>query len=600
MGESVLIGLTSVIVLGVSAQWMAWRLNMPPILFLLVFGLLAGPVTGFLDPDGLLGKLLVPLVSVSVAIILFEGGLSLRLAELKEIGKVVRSLITTGVLLTWILTALAAHWVLALDWDISILLGAILVVTGPTVIGPMLRHVRPVGRVSNILKWEGITIDPVGALLAVLVFEGILAGGEIQLASAAIISAILKTVVLGSALGVLGAWILVFLMRRYLIPDILQEAVTLMTVIGVFALSNTLQAESGLFAVTLMGIVFANQKRVTVRHIVEFKENLRVLIISILFVLLAARLHQSDLQYLQSGSLLFLAILMFVIRPLVTMVATRGSELNWKERVFIGWMAPRGIVAAAVSAIFALRLLERGHPQAEYIVPVTFWVIISTVAIYSTTAGPLANLLGLARANPQGVLFIGAHSWAQKMAKMLMELGFQVVLVDSNAANAGRAKRNGLRAYHGNILSEHILDVIELDNVGRLLAMTPNDEANSLAGLHFIKIFGRSEIYQLPPDKKDSSKDKEYSPHLRGRFVFGEGVSYPYLSSRFDSGATLKTVMLTKEFGFEDFKNRYKKQGIPLFMVNENKKLQVFTAENPPVPKPGCVLVVLVDAEEGL
>jgi len=275
-------------------------MRMPSILFLLVFGFLAGPVTGLLDPDALLGELLLPIVSISVAIILFEGGLTLRLEELREIGGVVLALVTLGAIVTWSLAAAAAHFVLGLEVQVAVLLGAVLVVTGPTVIGPLLRHVRPTGRVADILKWEGIVIDPIGALLAVLVFEALL--------------------------------------------------------VGAFVLSNHLQAESGLFAVTLMGLVLDNQKHVAVKHILDFKENLSVLIISALFILLSDRLEPSHFSHFGMESVLFLAILIFVARPTSVLTSTLRSDLDWRERLFLSWMAPRGIVAAAVASVFALKL----------------------------------------------------------------------------------------------------------------------------------------------------------------------------------------------------------------------------------------------------
>ncbi|MCW9094219.1 MAG: cation:proton antiporter, partial [Ignavibacteriaceae bacterium] len=305
MNEEKLIELASIAVLGIVAQWLAWRLRFPSILFFLVIGFIAGPVTGFLHPDGLMGELLLPIVSISVALILFEGGLTLRLGELRDVGRVVITLIIVGAIITWIIASAAAHYILMLDLRLSILLGAILIVTGPTVIGPLLSHVRPLKRVSTILKWEGILIDPVGAILAVLVFEAIIAG-EISEASTVIFLGILKTLLIGGVIGFGMARLLLLLMKKFLIPDILQESVAFVMVIAAFVFSNILQPESGLLTVTLMGLFMDNQKLVSIKHIVEFKENLRVIIISSIFILLAARLQFSDFENFDLSTIAFL------------------------------------------------------------------------------------------------------------------------------------------------------------------------------------------------------------------------------------------------------------------------------------------------------
>ena len=299
MSQLVLISLAGIIVLGIVAQLLAARLRLPSILILLIFGFLAGPVSGFLRPDELFGQLLFPFISISVALILYEGGLSLKVSDLPRVGGVVRNLVTIGALLTWGIGTVAAYLIFDLDFGLATLLGAVLVVTGPTVIGPLLRHIRPAGSVGSILMWEGIVIDPIGAVLAVLVFEAISGGGQGTTAHLSV--TIVKTVVFGGGLGLLAAALLTLLIHRYWVPDFLQNAVSLMLVVAAFTGANVLQHEAGLLAVTVMGIALANQKYVDIKHIVEFKENLRVLLISSLFILLAARLQPSDLKNVAVG-----------------------------------------------------------------------------------------------------------------------------------------------------------------------------------------------------------------------------------------------------------------------------------------------------------
>ncbi len=592
MGQHLLIGLASIVVLGIGAQWLAWRLRLPSILLLLIFGFVAGPGTGFLDPNNLFGDLLLPLVSVSVAVILFEGGLTLRMAALREIG-VVRNLITIGLLVTWVIGTGAAHLFLGLDVGLAVLLGAILVVTGPTVIVPLLRHVRPRGQLGSVVRWEGILNDPIGALLAVLVFEAVLAG-RFEGASAHAALGVLKAAFIGGTLGVLGAGVMILLLKRYWIPDFLQNPVSLMTVVTAFTVSNLLQAESGLLTVTVMGIVLGNQKTVPVKHIIEFKENLRVLLISVLFIVLAARLQIDDLRHISVSSLAFLAVLIFIARPAAVALSTLRSDLSWQERVFLSWMAPRGIIAAAVSSIFALKLAEAGHPQAGQLVPLTFLVIIGTVTIYGLTASRMARWLGVATPNPQGALIIGAHSWARDVASVLQEEGYEVLLVDTDRRNISATRLAGLPAFYASILSDSALDEIELGGIGRLLALTSNDEANSLAALHFIPAFGRSDVYQLPPEGEGENGIDEIPPHLRGRLLFGPHTTFTFFTSSFAAGAEIKKTGITEQFDYDAFRSLYGERAIPLFLVSEGGDLIVFTADNPPTPKPGQSLISLV------
>ncbi len=587
MAEILLVGIATLVVVGVGAQWLAWRLGVPSILLLLVFGFLVGPVTGLFDPDAFLGDLLLPVVSVSVAVILFEGGLSLRISELKGYGAVVRNLVTIGVGVTWLVSSLAAYYIAGLDLSISILLGAVLVVTGPTVIIPLLRHVRPVGYLASILRWEGIVIDPIGATLAVLVFEVIVAGGVLEASSAAAI-AVVKTIVIGVIAGGLGAFVLKELLKRYWIPDFLQSSVTLMLVVAIFAISDHFQSESGLLSVTLMGIFLANQKSVKVTHIAEFKENLRVLLIWTLFILLAARLRISDISYLHWGSLAFLAILIVVARPLAVLASTIGSNLKFKERFFLMCMAPRGIVAAAISSVFALKLIEQGYAQAELMVPLTFMVIIGTVALYGLGSAPVAALLGIARPNPQGVLFIGAHPWARAVATALKDEGIDVLLTDNNWANISQARMAGLGAHYGNVLSENLPHKLDLSGLGRLIALTPNDNVNSLSASQFAEEFESKRLYQLPLQDV-----KRASENVRGRLIFGKGINYSYIDNKFRAGMIIKKTKLTEEFHFDAFKARYS-GAVPMFVINESKELMVFTIDPPLIPKPGDTIISLL------
>lgn len=590
MVEHALVSLSAVVVLGISAQWLGWRMRIPSILVLLVFGILAGPVFGWIDPDALMGSLLYPVVSLAVALILFEGGLSLSVKEFRAIGSVMAWLVTLGAAVTWFIGALAAHWILGLDWSLAILLGAVLVVTGPTVIGPMLRFIRPTGRTGAILKWESIVIDPIGAMLAVLVFQVTIQSGTQP--EMVIATTVLKTIAIGAVLGLLGALALGFCLKRDLIPDYLQNPVAILFVVAAFTGANLLQSESGLLAVTIMGFALANQKAVSVQHIVEFKENLRVLLIAAVFILLAAHLKPVDLEQIGLASFVFLLVLVFIARPAAVFASTLGSKLSLKEKFFLSWMAPRGIVAAAVASIFALRLEEVGLPGSEALVPQTFFVIIGTVALYGLTAPWMARRLGLAKAHPQGVLFLGGHHWVRTLAKSLLDEGYPVMLVDNSRHNVSAARMAGVPAFYASIFADNVLDRVEISGIGKLMAMTTNDDVNSLAALHFAPLFGRAQAYQLMPD--DESLLDAHSRHLRGRLLFGKGMTHAALTQRFTDEAVVKKTKLSEEYGFEELNARYGGEALPLFLITESGELQIFTADGSLKPQPGQTLISLV------
>jgi NhaP-type Na+/H+ or K+/H+ antiporter len=346
-------------------------------------------------PNRLFGNLLFPLTSLAIALILFEGGLNLRIADLKQAGAAVKGLISVGAIVTWLAGALAGYLLLGLDFPIALLLGAILVVTGPTVIVPLLRQVPLTRRLAAILRWEGILIDPLGAMLAVLVFEAIFSDGIHEAIKFAFLGAG-KTILLGGSLGILGAGLIVLLIKRRYIPDYLQIPVTLTVIVSVYATANLLRTESGLLAVTILGISLANQKTVAVGQIVNFFENIRVVLLSSLFTVLAARLSLNDLGYMLSwNSFAFLGLLILVVRPVAVALGTIGTGLSRQERIFLGLVAPRGIVAASVSSIFASQLQAAGVMQAERLEPVTFLIIIGTVTVCGLSAAPLAQRLGV-------------------------------------------------------------------------------------------------------------------------------------------------------------------------------------------------------------
>jgi NhaP-type Na+/H+ or K+/H+ antiporter len=593
LSHNLLIGLSLIIVLGILAQWISWRFRLPSILLLLIFGFLAGPITNLLDPDAYFGDLLFPIVSISVAVILFEGGLSLKISELKTVGSVVRNLISIGLLITWGLSSLFAVFIMGMDIQIAILLGAILVVTGPTVILPILRHVKPTGQINSVLKWEGIINDPIGAMLAILVFEVIIAAGFAE-ATTQVITGLLKTILISTTIGFAGGYLIVILLKYNLIPDFLQNSISLAIVVAVFSASQLIQTESGLLAVTVMGIFLTNQKKVIVKHIIEFKENLRVLLISILFILLAARLKISDLEFLDLNSLVYVGILILVVRPVAVFLSSIRSSLNFKEKIYLSAMAPRGIVAAAVTSIFAIRLGEAGIEDVEALVPLMFLIIVATIAIYGLLSMPLAKLFKIANPHPQGCIILGAYAFSVDFGKALKEAGYKVLMVDTNYSNISYAKSQGLQGYYGSIISENITTEIDLNGIGKLLALTPNQEINSLAALYFSKAF-EGEVYQLSVEEEEDKQGENVSKELRGKILFGTGYTFSNFKNLFNKGYKINKTKFTAEYNYADFKKRFGnyKKFIPLFLNSSDKKLYFYTADEKPEPEKNDTLFYL-------
>ena len=578
-------------------QWLAWRLKLPAILFLLLTGILAGPVLHLLDPQEMFGPLLMPLVSLAVALILFEGSLTLHLSEWREIGSVVHRLVTIGALSTWVVIAVATHWLLDFDWMLAILFGSLTLVTGPTVIVPMLRVVRPKASIANILRWEGIAIDPIGALLAVVVYSFIIASSKGNGLEESLLT-FGGVILCGSLFGVLGGWLLGTLIRRQWLPEYLHNLAALAAVLGIFIGSNEVTNESGLLAVTLMGMWLANMKGVDVRHILHFKENLSVLLISGLFILLAARLDLNAMIGLGPLVLILLLVIQFIARPLNVLLSTAGSSLGWRERALLAWIAPRGIVAAAVSAIFAIRLHEAGHQGALLLVPLTFAVIIGTVVLQSATARPLARLLKVAEPAPSGFLIIGANGPARTLGKALQQMGSRVLLTDSSWENIRSARMEGLPTYFGNPASQHADAHLDLVGLGHLLALSPSGEMNTLALMRFRHELGHQRMFGLASGQESRRTDKHRtSLEHRGNQLGSETLTYAKLASQLGQGAELYSTTLTDGFSWDDYHALHGERATLLFVRDDSGWVHVVTPDSVLKPAAGWTLLALIQPE---
>ncbi len=584
--------------LSIACQWIAWRLKLPAILFLLLTGIVLGPVSGTLDPDALLGDLLFPLVSLSIAIILFEGALTLELEQLREVGMVVRRLVTWGALVSWALIALAAHYIVGLPPEMAALFGALVVVTGPTVVTPMLRTLRANERITNVLRWEGILIDPIGALMAVLVYQIIISvnegGGQLFETSWLFAKIILVGTVLGSA----AAWFLAFVIRRYWLPEYLHAFGSLALVLGSFTLSNNLAHESGLLAVTVMGLWLANARDIHIEEILSFKENLTLLLISGLFILLAARMDLAALIALGLPALGLLAAIQFLARPITVSLCALGSSLDWRERLLISWVGPRGIVAAAISALFALRLEDLGYADAQLLTALTFAVIIGTVVFQSASARFIASRLGVTMPEPRGLVIVGANRVARTLAQALEKQEIPTLLIDSSWENISEARMQGLRTLLGNPLSSAVEERLDLTGYGQLLAATPRRELNALCCLHFSNDFKQRFIFKVNTDKPGSS-DKRHSLSERGQgSILGvDGYTFNKLSSLISKGASIRTTRLSEDFTFERWLEENAGSRSLLMAVSDDGRLFMFSPERDLAPKDGWTLLAIDKSE---
>ncbi len=605
---SALAYLTWILGLGVTAQWMAWKLKLPSILLLLAFGFGFGRVSGvriddFLAAGNGASSPLLSVVGLFVAIILFEGGLTLKFAELRESGLPILRLCTVAVVLSFALTTVFMTQVLGYDIRIAALIGSILTVTGPTVIAPLLRHVNPTRKMASIVKWEGIVVDPVGAILAVLVFKVAMAP---DLSAARVET--LQAIGIMIAVGVIGALVVAkgveLLLKHHLVPDYLQPVFLLSVVAVAFTVSNQVEKEAGLLTVTVLGIALANQRSVSVRHILEFKENLRTLIISSLFIILSGRIAPADLGGTLGKGLWLLAFLILLGRPLSVFGALVGSKwTTLKERTFLAMMAPRGIVAAAVTAIFALEFEEAAlhgefgalspviRQQSQELVALVFLVIVGTVSIYGLGATPLARKLGLAARNSTGVLFAGADAWIRMVAKGLKDNGHQVMLLDTNHTNVSAAKMLGLDAHRTNILSEFAEEELDFNGLGYLIAATPNDEVNSIAAFRFRHQFGMAGVWQTAPADQEACHRSAAAEDIRSRICFEGGPAHAELAAMVAGGAQFKQTQITEVFAFEQFQTA--NPGAVVLFLADSKGLRPAPEEVKKVPA-GTTVYALV------
>ena len=614
--------LALIVVVGVLGQWLAWRLRVPSILVLLLVGFGLGQVA---RPDAILGRdVLFAGVTITVGIILFESSMSLRISHVRDLGRPVIRLCTVTVLIAFALitfSALAVGFAL----EVALLVGAILVVTGPTVIAPILRTLRPTRRISSLLRWEGIVVDPIGAVLGLLVFQGVVTGGVGEAVPTVVLS-LVKTLVIGFGIALALGYLLDFLMRRHAIPDFLHGVVFLAAAVGALMVSNALQPESGLLTVTVLGVFLGNRPGLHLEHVQEFKEHLQVLFVGGLFVVLAGRVSPGEVVDVAPQALAFLALLVVVVRPVSVLLGLLGTRVTRAERTLLACMAPRGIVAAAVTSIFALEfgraaqaMAQQAHAggphaaaladqarqltalshQTDRMVPLVFLVIVCSVAIYGLGVGRLAERLGLASTSPQGILFAGVSPWTVEAARLLDELGVPTLIVAREYVDLSRARMAGLRTVTANALSEYVVKDMDLSGIGSLVACTSDDEHNATAAREFSRDLGRANVFQLRRADTEEPAAPERTVaagHLSGRFAFVPALTHRQLRDRTDSLRVRRTD-LTEEFTLADFQAKYGGEAVILF-VHKDGRTTVANEEAKLPDRDATLIAMLPDVAE--
>lgn len=574
--------LAGIIILGILAQWVAWKFKIPAILPLILIGLLVGPIAAaYLSEDGTKwiepiwngtkglfpGESLYYFVSLAISIILFEGGLTLKRSEIKNVGPVITKLITLGSAITFFGAGIVTHYIFNLGWDLSFLFAGLIIVTGPTVITPILRNIPLKKDVSTVLKWEGILIDPIGALVAVLVFEFISVGGGGGFTKTALME-FGKILLFGTTFGFTFAHALMYAVNKKLIPHYLLNVVSLSTVLLVFVESELFAHESGLLAVVVMGMVLGNGKLKNLKELLYFKESLSVLLISILFILLAANINIEDLMLLYTWKTAALfAIVVFIIRPLAVFSSTLNSKLKLNEKLFISWVGPRGIVAAGIASLFGSKLLKQGVEGAEYITPLVFMIVLGTVLLNATTARLFAKMVGVFLKKSDAILFVGASNPARLIANYLKEKGKRVILIDSNHNFVEQALENDLEALKVDVYDDDLTDNIELNDVGYLIALTGSDMVNKYALNRFSNDLGEHGSYKLASSKEIKEASLEEREHF-----FTPNDDYINLSEAYRENPKIIEVIIETGKQYTNILEALSKEekSIPLFV--ENKK----------------------------
>lgn len=574
--DQILISLGLIIVAGIAAQYAAWRLKMPSIVLLTVLGFLLGPIAHWVDPHEVFGKTLHAFIELAVAIILFEGGLNLRLHEFRKVSVGIRRLISLGLLFNFAIGSFAAYYFGNFSLDISLLIGGILVVTGPTVIIPILRHSKLESKIKSYLKWEGIINDPLGVLLVALIYQFVISTqSDINLIT--IVIAMVKAITISALIAFLIGFILKLLFTRSLMPDYLKVPSTLAMVVASFLLARYMQDGAGLLAATFLGMYFGNSSLAIINDLRRFKESVSIILVSVIFILLSASIEIKSITLLEKPQILFIILATFAVRPIAVFISTIKSQMNLKERLLIGYFGPKGIVAASVAGIFGIRLSDMGYENAELILPVVFMVVCSTVLIHSISLEPLGKALGLSIKTNKGLVIAGASKWSVSLASCLEDLKIPVLISDINWKRLKKARDLGLKTHFGQILLDTEEGTLDLNQYEYLFAATNNDSYNALVCQRLAEDFDRDNVYQLALHEERSQPD-ELPVTLRGHVLKNPDLIYEVLRDKTNKGWSFKATLITEVYSYKNFLADHS-EGIPLMIIKKNQQIFFFSKD---------------------
>ncbi|QHS23720.1 sodium:proton antiporter [Virgibacillus sp. MSP4-1] len=596
MENMVLLSIVVIIALGIFSQWLAWRIQWPSIVIMSIAGLIIGPVFLLVNPEQALGDLYSPIVSLAVAVVLYEGSSSLDIREVKNISKSVFRVVTLGAFLAWVAGAVAAHYIAGLSWAVSFVIGGLFIVTGPTVIIPLLRQAKLDPRVAAVLKWEGIIIDPIGPLLALFAYEVIKVIGSAEAGLGYLLTFFLGALVAGLIGYVLGILVSV-LAGKGLFPEYLKSPIILSFVLLCFSLGEMIEHETGMLSVTVMGLTIARKQKYvsSIGNIGHFIENISVILTSTIFILLTSSLSRETIGQIFTLPILgYVAIMLFVVRPLSIWLSTIGTELTNKEKTLIGWIAPRGIVALTVSSYFASILLKDGFEDAAILTALTFALVFITVCAHGFSLGPLAKKLDLASNDAPGVLLVGASEFSFALAKHLRKMDIPVLIIDHTFHHYIKAQEYDIDVYYGEILSEHMKYEVDLTPYEYILSLTEDPAYNALVCQSFIPEFGYQHTFTLP-SKGRGAEQKDIPSAHKPNILFGEDEEFEGLNRKIKEGYTFHTVDLEVEekqtMNKEDLSVPV--EGTWLFIRRENEELTFVTLKEKITVEQGDQLVVL-------
>ena len=537
--------------LGVGSQWLAWQLRMPAIVLMLAAGLLVGPVFGIFEPSRDIGPFYLPMISIAVAIILFEGGLTLNFHTLRDAATGVKRLVFIGAPLGWLLSTLALRWGAGTSWESAAVFGGIMIVTGPTVIAPLLRSARLSRRPAALLQWEAILNDPVGALAAVLALEVVIVLRTSEQIGGAFWS-LAFGIGVATALGVAAGYLLSWAFRRAKVPEYMKVPVLFAMVLAVFAVADSILHESGLLAVTVMGIVIANANLAAYEEMRRFKEHATILLVSGVFILLAASLDFSALSQLTWRSIFFVIVVLSVVRPVTVFLALAFTDLPTREKILVATTGPRGVVLVAVAGLFGERLVELGVADGALIGPLAFILVAASVVVHGFTLAPVARLLKVTASKTPGVILVGGSYWTTGLAEHLKEAKIPVLITDPNRGHLRRARELGIDTFFGDILSEGAELRVEMNGYKIVVAATDNDAYNTLVATDLGPEFGRENVYQLAREK--AANPRHALPSSLGGQTFAQNATYNELNRLMWSGWTFAVTRLTEEYKVEDWR----------------------------------------------